>query len=920
MIARRPPARGLSASLAALLALACVPGVARAQDDKDKKNEPPPDNGAVSVPAGAAGAILKPGDKPPPPAPGQPTMPRALNYAPPAYPPDAEKQGLEGEVVLEIDVDRDGAVTRAVVKTGAGHGFDESALAAAKKLKFDPARRPDGTPFSARIQYRYTFALKKAPEPPPGQGQSQKPEAKKTSSLRGVVVLAEGDVAIAGAVATLSGGASMSVKTDEQGAFRFDDLPNGSYRVTLAAPGYEGASLEEDFPEPEQREVKYRLVPKDSLEVVVRGKKPPREVTKRTLEQREISRIPGTNGDALRSIQSLPGVARPPGLAGLLIVRGSAPQDTQTYVDGTNVPLIYHFGGLSSVIPTEMLEKIDFYPGNFSTQFGRVQGGVVDVGIRSPKDDGKYHGMAQLDLIDARLMVEGPVPFLKGVNFEAAGRRSWVDAWLGPVLKAAGAGVTQAPVYYDYQLVVEGNPSPSTNARVAFFGSDDALKLLLDKPSAGEPALSGSVGLHTGFERLQGRIRTDLKDGDSLNFVAALGNDNIDFGLSSLFFNLAVRTLTGRLEYTKKIAKGVEANMGLDVLSGHYDVNARLPAPPIPGQPPNQPFSTRTVQNVKTSGTFLYPGAYFELALAPTSRWRIVPGVRFDRYSITNDTDISPRINARYVLVDESPKTTLKGGVGFFHQPPQFQEATQPLGSLNMHSNRAIHYGLGVEQELNRHVEASLEGFYKQLDQSVVAQATTSGTYVSYANTGHGQVVGLEVLLKYKPDDRFFGWLAYTLSRSTRVDGPGQDERLVPYDQTHILTILGSYRLGYGWEFGARFRLVSGNLITPNVCDPTSPDCDPLRTGGLFHAPSGTYTPIPFSGAYTERLPLFHQLDIRLDKRWKFKSWQLSWYLDIQNVYNHQNVEAIGYNYNYTTRQNVPGLPFLPSLGLRGDF
>ena len=43
-------------------------------------------------------------------------------------------------------------------------------------------------------------------------------------------------------------------------------------------------------------------------------------VTKRTLEQRELSRIPGTNGDALRSIQSLPGVARPPGLAGLLLV------------------------------------------------------------------------------------------------------------------------------------------------------------------------------------------------------------------------------------------------------------------------------------------------------------------------------------------------------------------------------------------------------------------------------------------------------------------------------------------------------------------------------------------------------------------------------------------------------------------------
>ena len=116
----------------------------------------------------------------------------------------------------------------------------------------------------------------------------------------------------------------------------------------------------------------------------MQGERPPREVTRRTLERREINRIPGTSGDALRSIQNLPGVARPPGLAGLLIVRGSAPQDTAIFVDGTEVPLIYHFGGLSSVIPTELLDRIDFYPGNFSARYGRVMGGIVDVGLRSP--------------------------------------------------------------------------------------------------------------------------------------------------------------------------------------------------------------------------------------------------------------------------------------------------------------------------------------------------------------------------------------------------------------------------------------------------------------------------------------------------------------------------------------------------------
>ena len=123
----------------------------------------------------------------------------------------------------------------------------------------------------------------------------------------------------------------------------------------------------------------------------MRGEKPPRSVTKETLDQREISRIPGTNGDALRSLLNLPGVGRPPALAGLLIVRGSAPQDSQYFIDGTPVPIVYHFGGLSSVVPTEMIDRLDFYPGNFSAQYGRAMGGIVDVGLLNPASD-RLHG------------------------------------------------------------------------------------------------------------------------------------------------------------------------------------------------------------------------------------------------------------------------------------------------------------------------------------------------------------------------------------------------------------------------------------------------------------------------------------------------------------------------------------------------
>src|SRR5690606_6742127 len=186
-----------------------------------------------------------------------------------------------------------------------------------------------------------------------------------------------------------------------------------------------------------------------------------------------ITKVPGTGGDALRAIQSLPGVARPPAIAGLLIVRGSSPQDTNIFFDGALVPIVYHFGGLSSVVPTELIERIDFFPGNFSARYGRVTGGAIDVALRSPNtsctgaygralpasedENNCYHGLAQLDLIDGRMLLQGPIA--DDWSFALAARRSWLDAWLGPVLEASGAGVTAAPVYYDYQAFVEHRPS-----------------------------------------------------------------------------------------------------------------------------------------------------------------------------------------------------------------------------------------------------------------------------------------------------------------------------------------------------------------------------------------------------------------------------------------------------------------------------
>ncbi len=860
----------------------------------------------------AQGRPIPPKEEPKPP---NVTLPERINDVRPEYPEEAQKAGIQGTVWLKVTVDVDGEVVAASLLEGLGHGLDEAAIAAAKQLRFVPAKR-DGVPVRATIKYHFDFTLKlQAPEP-----------ARSTGELRGTV-LAQGDESpISGATVTIepieAAPKPEPAAADEKGAFQLPPLESGDWRITVRADGFEDFVARETIRAGEENIATYRLTRKAApgvVEIEVTAERPPREVTRRTIEKREIERIPGTNGDALRSIQNLPGVARPPGFFGALLIRGSAPTDTQTFIDGTFVPIIYHFGGLSSVVPTELLSKIDFYPGNFSARYGRAMGGIVDAGLRAPRSDG-YHGLLQFDFIDARAMFEGPIPENKKWSFAVAARRSYVDAWLGPVLKAAGAGVTQAPVYYDWQLIIDGKPKPRHHVRTSFYGSDDRLNLLVHDPSPNEPAISGDVGIVTAFQRLSFQYDHDLGDGDRVDTMVAFGREDVQFGLASYFFRIEALSLFGRAEYTKRLGKSATMHAGTDVFGGWFDVALRLPAPPLPGQPPNQPFSTRADETLAQKSYAFRPGSYLEFELTPTSRARIVPGLRFDYDDFNKKVDFSPRFNARYLIHDVFPKTTAKGGIGVYHQPPQIQQVIPPLGNPNVAANRAIHYGLGVEQEITTQLEVSLEAFYKRLDDQVVGVPSASGAHIDYTNAGTGQAVGGELLLKYKPDARFFGWLAYTLSRATRSNGPGQPEYLVPWDQTHILTVLGSYRLGGGWEFGARFRLVSGNLVTPNVCDATSAACDPNRINGLYHGASGAYTPIPVAPVASERLPFFHQLDIRVDKSWQFAKWKLSGYLDVQNAYNQQNAEAILYNFNFTRRQFITGLPLLPSVGLRGEF
>ncbi len=357
--------------------------------------------------------------------------------------------------------------------------------------------------------------------------------------------------------------------------------------------------------------------------------------------------------------------------------------------------------------------------------------------------------------------------------------------------------------------------------RFAFFGSDDKIDVFLPSPSASEPAFGGTIGSHTGFWRAQALYRNKLSDRSELRVVGAVGEDYVSFNAGTLFFDFTMWPVTSRVELAEKLDKRLTMNVGLDLVYTPFTGAAQLPPLPKPGQPPAGPFSAEPLLKTSATDAFFHPAFYTEWEATPWSGTRIVPGIRLDYANDTRSWDLSPRVVARQD-VTRDPRTTLKAGIGLFAQPPQPQQTNNVFGMPGLTSNRAFHYDVGVERVFTQNIEGSLEGFYKQLDHLVVQP---------YGNTGSGVVYGAETLLRYKPDERFFGWLAYTLSRSLRRDMPGAPLRTFQYDETHILTVVGSYRLGNGWEIGARYRLTSGYMYTP-------------QQYGFYDENIGTYLPL----------------------------------------------------------------------------
>jgi TonB family protein len=819
--------------------------------------------------------------------------PPALKALVPAeVPPGTPFPAPEVTVVLSLDVSADGAVEGVRVEEGAGSPFDEAAVAAARRFAFEPGRLATGEAVPVTVTFRLRIAAPPPPErPPPVRIAGRLLERGTRRPLAAVPVAARaGEETLARATTAVDGRFALEV-------------PAASFFLVAVPPGHDRLDLPVEAVPGESREETYYLESTGTgSETVVRSTSVEREVTKRVLPADEIEKVAGTQGDALKAVLNLPGAARAPFGAGALILRGSSPGDSRVFLEGQEIPLLYHFGGLRSTFATRFLESVEFVPGNFSARYGRATGGIVEVRARDPAGD-LFRGEAGANLYDAGFALEGPLG--GGWSGGAAFRRSWIDTLLPLVIpEDAPLSFDVAPRYYDYQFLAARPLAGGGRFRAFFYGSMDRFEVLLDEP-ASDPKISGSLRGRIMFHALQAELETPLSPRLRQETSLQLYLQEIRTVIGpEFFFDLSILGGSLRSAWTFDAAPALSVQAGLDLSLAGAEVGVNAPDAPREGEPA-PPASSRPVVGASLALTLYQPAAFAELRWRPARGLVLVPGLRVDFYREIQAWSVAPRLAAFW---EAFPGTTLEAGLGLYEQPPAPDESAPGTGNPDLAPERSLHASAGVQRRFGDGTDAHVTAFAKWLDRLVVRNpvAAYDPDAVPYVNEGEGRIHGLEVLVRARLRDDLSGWLAYTYQRSLREDGFGAPERPFDFDQPHLLTAVANWRFARAWSAGARLRYGSGNPDTP-------------VTGSLYDAGAGTYVPV-YGTVNSDRLADFFQLDLRVDRIWTYRTWRLSLYLDVQNVTNRANAEGWTYDYDYARRQPLTGLPILPILGIEGEW
>lgn len=686
---------------------------------------------------------------------------------------------------------------------------------------------------------------------------------------------------------------------DSMGYYKLE-LPAGLYNIEASYTGF-GAVVKHEIQTQSSKPVvvdfELQMIGNELEEAVVKA-----EAYRNTSESplalqrinvHELMLMPGATLDVSRFIKTLPGVSPKVSFGYNLIVRGGASNENKFYLDGIEIPSITHFtvqgtsGGPNALLNVLMLESASLHSSAFPAYAGNALSSVMAFNQRAGRKD-RFGGSFSLGATDWGFLLEGPMG--KKSSFLFSARESYSQH----VLKAIGVPVI--PFYSDvqYKQVIQFD-AKNELILTGVAGYDKYTLNLGAEPTESLLYNTGYIPEGKQVVYAAGAVYKHYLD---KSYYTVVLSRNYFYNFAEKFVNNSGEETDRLFDYTSKESENKlriehklfrdkkEWNYGLALESDQVDIQEYS----LIARKANEvdEINFHSLMNFVRYGAF---GSFSQKFAGDD--FSLYAGLRMDgnTYSDLMENPLK-QLSPRFALSWQFRKTwQLSANAGrYFQVPPYILMAYAEAGEFTnrkaLKYMQSDHLGLGLEHTTPNGYRLKLEGFHKKyrdypfLLKDSISYANANANFVLVGDQpadarSEGRAYGVEFQIKQKYHNSWSWSLAYSFVVSQFEDTKG---KLVSssWDNRHFGTVTVGKTFGKNWQAGLRWSLAGGNPYTPYD----------QATSGLRSVWDINHRGIPdYSKLNEEKLPVFHQLDLRIDKQFNFKRWSLALFMDIQNVY-----------------------------------
>lgn len=707
--------------------------------------------------------------------------------------------------------------------------------------------------------------------------------------------------------------------TDLEGEYSLPKVKIGSYNLVFSYVGYEKITIPDvivrsariTYTNAELRPTDINLA---AVEVKAGyfSRTESQNISATSFSFEEIRRAPGAGGDVSRIIFGLPSLAKVNDTKNSLIVRGGSPVENGFYIDNIEISNINHFPvqgsseGPIGIINVDLIENVNFLSGGFNSSYGDKLSSIMELKYR---EGNRTTTDVQLDMSMQGFggVVEGPLASGKG-SYVISARRSYLDLILDLMNEKVGM-----PVYADVQgkLVYDLSDKHQISV-IDVFSHDNQLMnqedAIENKNYVYTDYLYNTNTLGVNWQYLWGTSgysntslshtfrKTDGKFYQTRDSKLLVNNKTLEQEMNFRNINHWIAGKNIRLEF------GVDAKFITNNYNQYYNEYVDLL-----GQ------TTPALTMDKTLNTFR-TGGFANLILKPFENVTFTPSARVDYYDFNKTTNISPRVSLALNLDDA---TTVTGSFGVYYQGVPLVLAAQRDEFKSLKNPKTYQSIIGITRMLEESTRLTLEFYNKsyhdfpvdptQPNLFLFDQAAMENLFLPHQlllSKGRANSKGVELTIQKKLAKDFYGLLSGSYSKATYEGYSGiKYDRI--YDNRFNFAIEGGYKPNESWEFSLRWLYAGGAPYTS------------FNEAASRAAYKGI---LDESKTNSSRLPDFHSLNIRADKRFHFQSSTLIVYLSVWNAYARENIAAYTWNEidNKIDKEKMWGL--LPIFGIEFEF